>query len=100
MFGKQVGQLDVQCLSGGEDAAQPGVCGGVRVRFPSFKLPVGEAREARFGRDPVQGVSLGDVCSSDVDAEFSGIVFPGRINVVYKFNANMMSCLHGHVCMT
>ena len=53
MFGKQVGQFDVQCLSDGEDAAQPGVCRGVRVRFPSFKLPVGEAREARFGRDPV-----------------------------------------------
>ena len=100
VFGQQVGQFDVQCLGDGEDAAQPGVCRGVRVRFPSFKLPVGEAREARFGRDPVLGVSLGGACSGDVDAEFSGIVLPGRISVVHKFNANRMSCLHGHVCMT
>lgn len=50
VFGQQVGQFDVQCLGDGEDAAQPGVCGGAGVRFPSFKLPVGEAREACVGR--------------------------------------------------
>ena len=32
------------------DAAQSGVGGGVGVRFPTFKLPVGEAREACVGR--------------------------------------------------
>lgn len=100
VLGQQVVQFDVERLGDGEDAAQSGVGGGIRVRFPSFKLPVGEAREARFGRDPVLGVSLGGACSGDVDAEFSGIVLPGRISVVHKFNATRMSCLHGHVCMT
>lgn len=101
MFGKQVGQFDVECLGDGEDAAQSGINGGVRVRFPAFKLPVGEAREACVGRDrdPVLGISFGGVCSGDVDAEFQGIVLSGRISFVHK-HANRLSCLHDHVCMT
>ena len=31
VFGQQVGQFDVRCLGDGEDAAQSGVCGGIRV---------------------------------------------------------------------
>lgn len=100
MFGKQVGQFDVECLGDDEDVAQSGVGGGARVRFSAFKFPEDEVRETRVGCDPIQGVSLGDACSSDVDAEFSGIAFPGRISIVRKLNANMMSCLHGHVCIT
>ena len=86
-------------MGDGENTAQSGVGGGVRVRFSAFKFPVGEAREARFGRDPVLGISFGGVCSGDVDAEFQGIVLSGRISFVHK-HANRLSCLHDHVCMT
>lgn len=39
----------------GADAAQSGVGRGVVVRFPAFKLPVGEAREACVGSPPCSG---------------------------------------------
>ena len=65
-----------------------------------FKLPVGEAREARVARDSVLEVSLGGASLGDVGAELPGIIFLDQISVIHNLNANRMSCLHGHVYMT
>lgn len=73
---------------------------GVMVRFPAFKLPVGEAREACVCRDPVLGMSLDGACYGDIDADFLGMTLPGQIYVVHKSTAKGMSCLHGHVGTT
>lgn len=47
----------------------PRLAGGVRVRFPVFKFPIGEARETSVCCDPVLRVSLGGACFGDVDAD-------------------------------
>lgn len=80
-------------MGDGENTAQSGVGGGVRVRFSAFKFPVGEAREAYVGHNPVFEVPLGGANPGDVDAEFLGIVLPGWISFVHKLNADRMPCL-------
>ena len=99
VFGKQVSQFVSSAWATARMLRSLGLAGGAGVRFPAFKFSVGEAREARVGCHLVLGISFGDACSGDVDAEFPGIVFPAESALSISMQ---ISChvLHGHVCMT